>query len=131
MIAPWPLLPPPRRAPMIHFLPHINSQHILVLTPPVCSEMISQLLVILGFSTLSALAWGSNTSVHGQFALGGAPWCTGLGDSTIDTLASFRLYAWYKDLPNSNSAGVPLVLATTGATAGTYSHTLAVSLAHL
>ena len=92
--------------------------------------MISQLLVLFGFSTLSVLALGShgNASDQGQLALGGAPWCTDLGDSTIDTLASFRLYAWYKDIPNDNSVGVPLVLATTGASADVYSHTLAVSL---
>ena len=95
--------------------------------------MISQFLVLLGLSALSVLAWGSHGSAsgQGQFALGGTPWCTGLGGSTIDTLASFRLYAWYKDIPNNNSAGVPLVLATTGASAGAYSHTLAVSPSHL
>jgi len=69
----------------------------------------------------------NTTSAQGQFSLGNAPWCAGLGGYTTDTLANFRLYAWNTDRPNDNSTGVPLALATTSATAAAYGHTLAVS----
>lgn len=90
--------------------------------------MILQSLTPLGLSLLLVFVWGSNASGHDQLTSIDAPWCTGLGGSTIDTLADFRLYVWNTDRPNDNSPGVPLVLATTGATATAYSHTLAVSL---
>lgn len=90
--------------------------------------MILQSLTLLGLPLLSVFAWGSNASVQDQFSSTDAPWCAGLGESTIDTLASFRLYAWNTDRPNDNSTGVPLVLATTGATVAAYSHTLVVNL---
>jgi len=90
--------------------------------------MILQSLAPLCLSLLSTFARGSNAFGQDRFTSTHAPWCAGLGGSTIDTLAGFRLYAWNTDRPNDNSTGVPLVLATTGATAAAHSHTLAVSL---
>ena len=90
--------------------------------------MISQSLTLLGLSLLSVFVWGSNASGQDEFTSIDAPWCSGLGESTVDTLAGFRLYAWNTDRQNDNSTGVPLVLATTGATATAHSHTFAVSL---
>ena len=89
--------------------------------------MVPKSLALLGLPFLSPFVCGSTVSGLDQFNLDDAAWCTGLGGSTIDTLTNFRLYAWDTDQPNANSTGVPLVLATTGATATAYSHTLVVS----
>jgi len=90
--------------------------------------MVPKSLALLGLSLLLSFVCGSTTFNQTHFDLDDAAWCAGLGGSTIDTLANFRLYAWNTDQPNDNSTGVPLVLATTGATAVAYSHTLVVSL---
>lgn len=90
--------------------------------------MISKSLILLGLFLLAAFVCRSIASSQDRFTSGDAPWCAGLGGSTIDTLASFKLYAWNADRPNDNSTGIPIVLATTGATAAAYSYTLAVSL---
>ena len=93
--------------------------------------MISQLSALLDLSYPSTFGWGSVVVNQAQFTPVDAPWCAGLGESTTGTLEDFRLYAWNTDRPNDNATGVPLVLATTGATATAYSHTLAVSLCDL
>jgi hypothetical protein len=90
--------------------------------------MIPKSLALFGLFLVSAFMGGTTASSPDQSTLGDAPWCSGLGGSAIDTLAGFRLYAWNTDRPNSNSTGVPLVLATTGATVAAYSHTLTVGL---
>ena len=89
--------------------------------------MVPKPLALLGLYLLLPFVPVSNASNPDQFDLNHVTWCAGLGGSTIDTLANFRLYAWNMDQPNDNSTGVPLVLATTGATATAYSHTLVVS----
>jgi len=105
----------------------INTSRIRVrpLRTPLYQGMIPKPLALLCLFFLSSLVCIASSS--DQFNLDHAAWCAGLGGSTIDTLANFRLYAWNTDHPNDNSTGVPLVLATTGATAGAYSHTLVVS----
>jgi len=89
--------------------------------------MVAKSLALLGLSLLSPLVCGSTASSPDPFDLDDRAWCAGLGGTTIDTLTNFRLYAWNAGRPNVNSTGVPLVLATTGATATADSHTLVVS----
>ena len=95
-----------------------------------CHDMIPKSLTLLGLFLLSPfICWGTASSQdQSGFGLNDTAWCAGLGGSTVDTLANFRLYAWNTDRPNDNSTGIPLVLATTGATAAAYGHTLVVSL---
>ena len=89
--------------------------------------MVPKPLALLGLSLLLPFVRVSIASNPDQLDLDHTTWCAGLGGSTIDKLANFRLYAWNVDQPNDNSTGVPLVLATNGATATAYSHTLVVS----
>ena len=88
----------------------INIWHALVLTPShaSCSDMILESLLLLSLSILSVFVWGSSASGQDQSTLGDTPWCAGLGESAIDTLARFSLYAWNTDCPNINSTGTPL-----------------------
>ena len=90
--------------------------------------MIPKSLALIGLFLLSAFICGKAVASPDQLSLNDAAWCAGLGGTAVDTIAGFRLYAWNTDRPNDNATGAPLVLATTGATVGAYSHTLVVSL---
>ena len=93
--------------------------------------MIPNPFALLALSLLSVFVCGSTASGPDQLNFNDAAWCADLGGDTVDTIAKFRLYAWNTDRPNGNLTGVPLVLATTGATAGAYSHTFVVSLSFI
>lgn len=54
-------------------------------------------------------------------------WCAGLGGNTIDNLGNFTLAAFNPAGNNANDTGNPLVLSSTGSTAGFSTATFAVS----
>ena len=45
-------------------------------------------------------------------------WCDGLGGGAFDVANNFTLAALYRDLPNANDTGVPIVVGQAGAVDG-------------
>ena len=89
--------------------------------------MLIQLLAsLLNLAILTAPALSFPVTRQTEPAVG--DWCTGLGGNTIDSLESFTLAAWNPAGNNQNDTGNPLVLSSTGASAGLTTHTWAVSV---
>lgn len=75
---------------------------------------------------LASTSLASPTPKARQSELG--PWCDGLGAGAFDVASNFTLAAVYRNLPNANETGVPIILGQAGADDGEEFKVLSVRL---